>query len=165
MCEHDMNITEVSRIMYMHRNSIEYHIRKMQRKYHLSPRKFYDLVELKRIADEHIELIEEPRICVRCGREIKNKNRKYCSEECRNAQHNKGYRRDMCIRCENSKRIGNTRGYRCLKNGKVVINKFGQGTKNSSECIRRDVHAQNPKRQTTPCIRQGPQARADRIRN
>ena len=46
MADCDMKITEVAKVMYVHRNTVVYHIDKIKRKTGLNPTKFYDLCEL-----------------------------------------------------------------------------------------------------------------------
>lgn len=50
-----MNIGEVSRQLFMHRNTVTYHLDKVKRQTGLDPRRFYDLVELVKIAQEVLE--------------------------------------------------------------------------------------------------------------
>jgi len=46
LAERDMNIAAAAVKLYMHRNTVIYHLDKIQRKTGRNPRKFYDLVEL-----------------------------------------------------------------------------------------------------------------------
>lgn len=46
----NMNCTNTGKAMYMHYNSIRYRLESIQRKTGLDPRKFYDLVELVKMA-------------------------------------------------------------------------------------------------------------------
>lgn len=46
MRECDMNVTKVAKAMYMHRNTVMYHIGKIKKKTKLAPMRFYDLVKL-----------------------------------------------------------------------------------------------------------------------
>lgn len=46
MAEHSMNVTEVARQMYVHRNTLIYRIEKIKKKTGLDIRKFYDLYEV-----------------------------------------------------------------------------------------------------------------------
>ena len=46
----DMNPTAVSRMLYMHRNTVLYHLQKIADKTSLEPKKFYDLVKLVEMA-------------------------------------------------------------------------------------------------------------------
>ena len=55
MANHSMNIGEVSRQLFMHRNTVTYHLDKVKRQTGLDPRRFYDLVELVRMAQEVLE--------------------------------------------------------------------------------------------------------------
>ena len=50
MADCDMKITEVAKVMYVHRNTVVYHIDKIKRKTGLNPTKFYDLCELVKMA-------------------------------------------------------------------------------------------------------------------
>ena len=45
MAENDMNITEVARQMFVHRNTLIYRIEKIKKKTGLDIRKFYDLYD------------------------------------------------------------------------------------------------------------------------
>lgn len=51
MAKNDMNSSRVSREIYMHRNTVCYHLDAIEKKTGLSPRKFYDLIELLEIAN------------------------------------------------------------------------------------------------------------------
>ena len=55
MANHSMNIGEVSRKLFMHRNTVTYHLDKVKRQTGLDPRRFDDLVELVKIAQEVLE--------------------------------------------------------------------------------------------------------------
>jgi DNA-binding PucR family transcriptional regulator len=46
MADNNMNMSAVAKSLYMHRNTVEYHIEKVQRETGLNARKFYDLAEL-----------------------------------------------------------------------------------------------------------------------
>lgn len=46
IAENNMNILAASRTLYMHRNTVIFHMEKIKRTTGLDPRKFYDLVEL-----------------------------------------------------------------------------------------------------------------------
>lgn len=50
-----MNVGEVARQLFMHRNIVTYHLDKVKRQTGLDPRRFYDLVELVKIAQEVLE--------------------------------------------------------------------------------------------------------------
>lgn len=50
-----MNIGEVSRQLFMHRNTVTYHLDKVKRQTGLDPRRFYDLIELVKMAQEVLE--------------------------------------------------------------------------------------------------------------
>lgn len=46
LADHNMNITKVARVGYMHRNTVLYHIGKIKRITGLDPTNFYDLHKL-----------------------------------------------------------------------------------------------------------------------
>ena len=46
MADHNLNISAVAREIYLHKNTVEYHIKKVQHETGLNARKFYDLAEL-----------------------------------------------------------------------------------------------------------------------
>lgn len=52
MAEFDMNVSEVSKKLFMHRNTVIYHISKIKKKTGLNPQKFFDLVELINMGKE-----------------------------------------------------------------------------------------------------------------
>jgi len=47
MCEYDMNMSQVARIMHCHRNTLMYNLEKIKRKTGLDPVRFNDLVKLR----------------------------------------------------------------------------------------------------------------------
>ena len=47
--DNDMNLSKTGRQIYMHRNSIDYHLQRIEEKTGLNPLKFYDLVKLLKI--------------------------------------------------------------------------------------------------------------------
>lgn len=49
LCECSMNISMVSKVMYVHRNTVTYYIEKMKEKYGLDPLNFYDLIKLRKM--------------------------------------------------------------------------------------------------------------------
>lgn len=51
MAEHDINVSEASRALYMHRNTVIYHLGRIKRETGFDPQKFCDLVELMGMAD------------------------------------------------------------------------------------------------------------------
>lgn len=51
MAECDMNVSEVSRTLFMHRNTVIYNLGRIKTKTGLDPQKFCDLVELMSMAD------------------------------------------------------------------------------------------------------------------
>lgn len=50
LAANNMNVSQTSRALYMHRNGVMYHIEKVKRKTGLGPLNFYDLVKLVRMA-------------------------------------------------------------------------------------------------------------------
>lgn len=46
LAENNLDVSPVSRILYMHRNSIMYHIRMIRKKTGKNPQNFYDMCEL-----------------------------------------------------------------------------------------------------------------------
>jgi carbohydrate diacid regulator len=55
MANHNMNVTDVVRAIFAHRNTVLYHLNKVKQQTGLDPRRFYDLVELVRMAQEVLE--------------------------------------------------------------------------------------------------------------
>jgi sugar diacid utilization regulator len=55
MANHNMNVTDVARAIFAHRNTVLYHLNKVQQQTGLAPRRFYDLVELVKMAQEVLE--------------------------------------------------------------------------------------------------------------
>ena len=55
MANHNMNVTNVARAIFMHRNTVTYHLDKVKQQTGLDPRRFYDLVELVKMAQEVLE--------------------------------------------------------------------------------------------------------------
>lgn len=55
MANHNMNATDVARAIFAHRNTVLYHLNKVKRQTGLDPRRFYDLIELVRMAQEVLE--------------------------------------------------------------------------------------------------------------
>ena len=55
MANHNMNVTDVARAIFAHRNTVLYHLNKVKQETGLDPRRFYDLVELVKIAQEVLE--------------------------------------------------------------------------------------------------------------
>lgn len=51
----NMNVTDVARAIFTHRNTVLYHLNKVKQQTGLDPRRFYDLVELVKIAQEVLE--------------------------------------------------------------------------------------------------------------
>lgn len=52
MANRNMNVTDVARAIFAHRNTVLYHLDKVKQQTGLDPRRFYDLVELVRMAQE-----------------------------------------------------------------------------------------------------------------
>ena len=52
MANHNMNVTDVARAIFAHRNTVLYHLNKVKQQTGLDPQRFYDLVELVKIAQE-----------------------------------------------------------------------------------------------------------------
>lgn len=50
--DNDMNVSETSRKLFMHRNTTHYHLERVGKRTGLSPLKFYDLVQLVGILKE-----------------------------------------------------------------------------------------------------------------
>lgn len=50
LCECNMNVSQVARVMYCHRNTITYHIEKIRKETNLDPLRFDDLVKLREMA-------------------------------------------------------------------------------------------------------------------
>lgn len=50
-----MNVTDVARAIFTHRNTVLYHLNKVKQQTGLDPRRFYDLVELVKMAQEVLE--------------------------------------------------------------------------------------------------------------
>lgn len=46
LADNDMNVSKVARALYMHRNNVIYHLRKVKSLTGLDPMKFYDLCKL-----------------------------------------------------------------------------------------------------------------------
>lgn len=56
VCGNDnMNVTDVARAIFTHRNTVLYHLNKVKQQTGLDPRRFYDLVELVKMAQEVLE--------------------------------------------------------------------------------------------------------------
>jgi len=53
--KNNMNVTDVARAIFTHRNTVLYHLNKVKQQTGLDPRRFYDLVELVKIAQEVLE--------------------------------------------------------------------------------------------------------------
>ena len=52
MADNNLNMMAVARGLYMHRNTVLFHIEKVQRETGLNARKFYDLAELLLLIDK-----------------------------------------------------------------------------------------------------------------
>ena len=55
LADNRMNISKVSRVMFMHRNSVVYHIEKIKQLTGLDPTEFYDLCKLVQMVGERRE--------------------------------------------------------------------------------------------------------------
>lgn len=55
MANHNMNVTDVARAIFAHRNTVLYHLNKVKQQTGLDPWRFYDLVELVKMAQEVLE--------------------------------------------------------------------------------------------------------------
>lgn len=55
MANHNMNVTDVAHAIFAHRNTVLYHLNKVKQQTGLDPRRFYDLVELVKMAQEVLE--------------------------------------------------------------------------------------------------------------
>jgi hypothetical protein len=55
MANHNMNVTNVARAIFVHRNTVLYHLNKVKQQTGLDARWFYDLVELVKMAQEVLE--------------------------------------------------------------------------------------------------------------
>lgn len=55
MANHNMNVTDVAHAIFTHRNTVLYHLNKVKQQTGLDPRRFYDLVELVKMAQEVLE--------------------------------------------------------------------------------------------------------------
>lgn len=51
MCDLNMNVSAVAENVYLHRNTVIYHLRKIAEKTGPNPMRFYDLVKLKEMVD------------------------------------------------------------------------------------------------------------------
>ena len=51
----NMNVTDVAHAIFAHRNTVLYHLDKVKRQTGFNPRRFYDLVELVKMAQEVLE--------------------------------------------------------------------------------------------------------------
>lgn len=56
MCEHSLSIQKVAKVMFMHRNTIVYHIERIKEKYGLNPKCYKDLKKLEQIVNSEIEV-------------------------------------------------------------------------------------------------------------
>lgn len=55
MANHNMNVTNVARAIFVHRNTVLYHLNKVKQQTGLDARRFYDWVELVKMAQEVLE--------------------------------------------------------------------------------------------------------------
>ena len=56
LADHKMNISEVARVGYMHRNTVIYHIGRIKKITGLDPTEFYDLCKLVEMVKERGEV-------------------------------------------------------------------------------------------------------------
>ena len=52
LAEHDMNLSKAAKLLFVHRNTMVYHINRVKRITGLNPMKFYDLCKLVKMAKE-----------------------------------------------------------------------------------------------------------------
>lgn len=52
LADNRMNVSEAARALFMHRNTVEYHIRKIRQMTGLDPLNFYDLHKLVKMVSE-----------------------------------------------------------------------------------------------------------------
>lgn len=52
MANHNMNVTDVAHAIFAHRNTVLYHLDKIERETKLNPRHIHDLIDLLEIALE-----------------------------------------------------------------------------------------------------------------
>lgn len=52
LAEHDMNLRKAAKLLFVHRNTMVYHINRVKRITGLNPMKFYDLCKLVKMAKE-----------------------------------------------------------------------------------------------------------------
>ena len=50
LADNNMSVNAVSRNLYCHRNTVEYHIKRVEKETGLNPKRFYDLVKLVEMA-------------------------------------------------------------------------------------------------------------------
>lgn len=145
MCDNDLNLSKVARALFQHRNTIVYHLDKIKKNTGLDPRKFYELVKLKEMADNYsVFFIEEKkRLCKMCGNQIiDKKRRKFCSDKCRKTHAARGRkkvqkgRKEMCMKCTYSYQVTSSEQWICKNSGKIVISSSGRANKNSSDCFK-----------------------------
>lgn len=139
MCQFNLNSSKVAQNMFLHRNSVEYHIKQIKKKYQLDPHNYYDLIKLEQIADGKVsaEMGDKEIFCKYCGKKITEKNRKtFCSDNCKTkfAMQRSYPKKKKCIECEYSEKEEGTNRYLCKKTGKIVISVTGAINKNASVC-------------------------------
>ncbi len=54
MADYNLNVTEVARQLYLHRNTVVYRLQNIHKKYGLNPCVFYDLCELVDMARKEL---------------------------------------------------------------------------------------------------------------
>lgn len=139
MCQFNLNSSKVAKNMFLHRNSVEYHIKQIKKKYQLDPHNYYDLIKLEQIADGKMDIgvVDKEIFCKYCGKKITERNRKsFCSDICKtkDAIQRNYEKKKKCIECEHSVKEGETKRYLCNKTGKIVISVTGAINKNAFAC-------------------------------
>lgn len=138
MCSHNMRIEQVARSMYVHRNTVVYHIKQIREKTGLDATKFYDLIKLDILSDQEPDDRENEKpekLCIYCGVPITSDGWKYCSKECMKKHYaeKRSRMRKQCMECVHSKSDGNG-SRRCELIGKTVITSKGTGYRNMKYC-------------------------------
>lgn len=52
LCDCNMNVTQTARVMFVHRNTVVYHIEKIREETNLDALRFYDLVKLREMVSD-----------------------------------------------------------------------------------------------------------------
>lgn len=139
MCKNNMCVLKVANEMHMNRNSIEYHMKQILKKYGLNPKCFTDLIQLQKIANGEVmsNIEEHEDLCQFCGKLITQQGRRrFCSDKCgsRYLYQKAKKSRDRCMSCAYSQKEDGTKRYICNKTGKIVISANGQVNKNAYSC-------------------------------